>query len=139
MKAASRTLILSNTAIEKLKRHKKLQQLEIAAAEKWNYNNLIFCRTDGEKYAPGSATEFHRRLMASLGLDHVRLHDLRHTAATLMLQEGIHPKAVQEIMGHASISTTLGIYGHVTPGMREQAANVMDDLLAPIPVELKRS
>ena len=77
--------------------------------------------------------------MASLGLDHVRLHDLRHTAATLMLQEGIHPKAVQEIMGHASISTTLGIYGHVTPGMREQAANVMDDLLAPIPVELKRS
>lgn len=63
----------------------------------------------------------------------------RITAAALMLQEGIHPKAVQEIMGHASISTTLGIYGHVTPGMREQAANVMDDLLAPIPVELKRS
>ncbi len=62
-----------------------------------------------------------------------------NTAAALMLQEGIHPKAVQEIMGHLSISITLNIYGHVTPGMGEQSANIMEDLLIPIPVELEKS
>jgi integrase len=59
----------------------------------------------------------------------VRFHDLRHTAATLMLSGGIHPKVVSEQLGHASIVITLDTYSHVIPTMQREAAKVMDDLL----------
>ncbi len=69
----------------------------------------------------------------------MRFHDLRHTAATLMLQQGIHPKIVQECLGHSDISMTLNTYSHVLPSMQEDAAEKMDELLKPIDVsgELK--
>ena len=74
------------------------------------------------------------------GLPDVRFHDLRHTAATLMLQNGIHPKVVQERLGHSDISMTLNTYSHVMPGMQEEAAGKLDELLSPINVsdDLKR-
>lgn len=59
----------------------------------------------------------------------VRFHDLRHTAATLMLQRGIHPKVVQERLGHSSISLTLDTYSHAIPSMQGDAADEIDDLL----------
>ena len=59
----------------------------------------------------------------------IRFHDLRHTAATLMLSGGIHPKAVSERLGHTSISLTLNIYSHVQPAMQEAAAQKLDALL----------
>jgi integrase len=70
----------------------------------------------------------------------IRFHDLRHTAATLMLQQGIHPKVVQERLGHSDISMTLNTYSHVLPSMQEEAADKMDELLKPIEVseELKK-
>jgi integrase len=66
----------------------------------------------------------------------IRFHDLRHTAATLMLQQGIHPKVVQERLGHSAISLTLDTYSHVLPSMQEEAAKAMDELLTPIPVDV---
>lgn len=61
-------------------------------------------------------------------LPRIRFHDLRHTAATLLLEQGINPKVVQEMLGHAHISITLGLYAHVTPTMLHAAARTMDDL-----------
>ncbi len=58
-----------------------------------------------------------------------RFHDLRHTCATLLLGKSVHPKIVQELLGHATISITLDTYSHVLPGMGDQAANVMDEAL----------
>jgi len=74
------------------------------------------------------------------GLPDIRFHDLRHTAATLMLQQGVHPKVVQERLGHSDISMTLNTYSHVLPVMQEEAAGKMDELLTPINVsdELKK-
>lgn len=59
----------------------------------------------------------------------VRFHDLRHTAATLLLSEGVNPKIVQEILGHSTVSMTLDVYSHVTPTMQREAAARMDALL----------
>ena len=68
------------------------------------------------------------------GLPDIRFHDLRHTAATLMLQQGTHPKIVQERLGHSDISLTLNTYSHVLPSMQEEAAEKMDEILVPIDV-----
>lgn len=63
------------------------------------------------------------------GLPDIRFHDLRHTAATLMLQQNIHPKVVQERLGHSDISLTLNTYSHVMPGLQEEAADKIDELM----------
>ena len=63
------------------------------------------------------------------GLEGIRLHDARHSHATLMLKQGVHPKVVQERLGHATISTTLDLYSHVTPGLQEAAAEGFDEMV----------
>jgi integrase len=68
--------------------------------------------------------------MLKLGIPNVRLHDLRHTHATMMLKLGVHPKVVSERLGHASIQITLDTYSHVLPGLQEQAAAAFEDGLA---------
>lgn len=62
-------------------------------------------------------------------MPHIRFHDLRHTHATLMLKQGIHPKIVSERLGHASVAITLDTYSHVLPGLQEAAAERFDMLL----------
>ena len=84
--------------------------------------DLVFSHPDGEPIRPDSLTRAFRRMAKSLGLEAVRLHDLRHAHATLMLQQGIHPKVVSERLGHSSIAITLDTYSHVLPGIQEAAA-----------------
>jgi integrase len=69
------------------------------------------------------------KLVRRIGLEGIRLHDARHSHASLMLKAGIHPKIVQERLGHASIQTTLDTYSHVAPGLQEAAAARFDDLV----------
>jgi len=69
-----------------------------------------------------------RRLLASAGVRPVRFHDARHTAATLLLSRGVHPKIVSEMLGHSTVAITLDVYSHVTPAMHRVAARVMDAL-----------
>ncbi len=71
-----------------------------------------------------------RPLLERVGLPRMRFHDLRHTAATLLLAQGVHPKVVQEMLGHASIALTLDTYSHVVPGLQAEAATKMEALLA---------
>lgn len=68
-------------------------------------------------------------LLARARLPRIRLHDLRHTAATLMLGKGVHPKIVSEMLGHSTVGITLDLYSHVTPTMQRQADDDMDALL----------
>jgi integrase len=68
-------------------------------------------------------------LLERAGLPRMRFHDLRHTAATLLLGSGVNPKIVSEMLGHASVAITLDIYSHVMPHMQQQAAQAMDDTL----------
>jgi len=69
-------------------------------------------------------------------LREIRFHDLRHTAASLMLNHGIPVLVVSKILGHSKTSTTLDVYGHLIPVMQEEAARIMDEVITPIPVDL---
>lgn len=71
-----------------------------------------------------------RALRVRAGVPAVRMHDLRHTAATLMLSRGVHPKIVSEMLGHSTVAITLDLYSHVTPTMQREAAAAMDELLS---------
>lgn len=93
--------------------------------------DFVFCHWDGKPFKPDSITHAWKRLARERGLEEIRLNDSRHSHATLMLKQGIHPKIVQERLGHASISTTLDIYSHVVPGLQAAAAAKFDDILQP--------
>jgi integrase len=67
-------------------------------------------------------------LLRRAGLPNIRFHDLRHTCATLLLVKGVHPKFVQNLLGHKSIKMTLDLYSHWIPDMGDHAAGAMDDL-----------
>ncbi len=69
-------------------------------------------------------------LLKRAELPNIRLHDLRHTRATLLLGKGVHPKFVQELLGHATISITLDTYSHVLPSMGDQVATAMEAVLS---------
>jgi integrase len=69
-------------------------------------------------------------ILRRAGLPNIRLHDLRHTCATLLLSKGVHPKLVQDLLGHATISITLDTYSHVLPGMGDQTATAMESALS---------
>ena len=77
--------------------------------------------------------------MRQIGFDGIRLHDARHTHASLMLKQGIYPKIIQERLGHASIQLTLDTYGHVTPGLQAAAAARFDEGLGLSPVSKKEA
>ena len=80
---------------------------------------------------PDSVTHAWMKLARRAGLKGIRLHDARHTHASLMLKQGIHPKIVQERLGHSSIQTTLDTYSHVAPGLQQAAANRFDEIVLP--------
>jgi len=97
--------------------------------------DFIFARLDGTLPDHASITRSFSGLLKQAGLHHIRIHDLRHTHATLLLTAGVHPKVVSERLGHASVAITLDIYSHVLPGLQEAAADRFDRILdAEIPV-----
>ena len=85
------------------------------------------CREDGEPRLPNSLTnDFHYMMTRVKDLPRVRFHDLRHSHATQLLLEGVHPKIAQERLGHSTITTTLDLYSHVTDSMQVDAAERLD-------------
>ena len=94
----------------------------LAVGPGWHDRRLVFTDVAGAPLHPGSVSATFTRRVRALGLPTISIHGLRHTWATLALAAGIHPKVVQERLGHSSIAITLGIYSHVTPGMDEAAA-----------------
>ncbi|MBI4298688.1 MAG: site-specific integrase [Chloroflexi bacterium] len=93
--------------------------------------DLIFSTLDGKPLRPNTVTRAWTTLAARASLKVIRLHDARHTHASIMLKQGIHPKIVQERLGHSSIGITLDTYSHVAPGLQEAAANRFDELVVP--------
>ena len=98
-------------------------------------DGLVFSQYDGKPLLPDTVTRVWIKLVRRNGLTGIRLHDARHTHASLMLKAGIHPKIVQEPLGHASIQITLDTYSHVAPSLQAAAALRFDEGLAPRPPE----
>lgn len=91
---------------------------------------FVFARADGRPLSTSIVVKAWDKLQERAAVaPRVRFHDLRHTAATLMLSRGVHPKIVSEMLGHATVAITLDLYSHVTPTMQTEAARVMDALL----------
>jgi len=128
--AGRRLVKLGPTVLEKLREHHQRQEQErLFAGDRWHEHDLIFPSTIGTPLEPRNLLRDFKGLLQSAGLPEIRFHDLRHTAATLMLQKDVHPKVVQERLGHSSITLTLDTYSHVLPSMQEDAADKLDALL----------
>ncbi|MCL5676329.1 MAG: site-specific integrase, partial [Firmicutes bacterium] len=130
--SSRRAIPLTALAIEALKRHRARQAEErLAAGPLWQDSGRAFTDVFGEVVdRHGLAKRAFPRLTAKAGVKRVRFHDLRHTAATFMLAEGLPVKTVQRVLGHATATMTLDRYGHVLPNSVRAAASVMDSLLS---------
>jgi integrase len=118
-----RTIDLDAVTVTALREHRKRQAAErLLMGAGWTDHGLVFCRVDGGPLHPERFTRTFTTRVRQLGLPPIRLHDLRHGWATLALASGVHPKVVQERLGHANIGITLDIYSHVTEGLHTDAA-----------------
>jgi len=127
-----RTIALPPSATLLLKEHHEKQKLErVMLGIPSTDSDLVFSTLEGKPLRPNTITRAWTMLAAHAGVKAIRLHDARHTHASIMLKQGIHPKIVQERLGHASIQMTLDTYSHVAPGLQEAAANRFDDLVIP--------
>ncbi len=127
-----RQIALTRQAVEALRSHRRRQNEErLSLGTSWTDEGLIFASATG---TPLSRDAVDRRsfkpLLERAELPKVTLHDLRHTCATLLLNRGVHPKFVQELLGHASIAMTLNRYSHWIPSMGDQTARAMEAALS---------
>lgn len=131
--AGKRAVLLSKVIITKLHGQHIVQSYEkLFAGDRWQENDLIFPSTLGTPLDPRNLFRDFKAILKQANLPDIRFHDLRHTAATLMLQQDVHPKVVQERLGHSDIALTLNTYSHVLPDIQEEAAEKLDQLLAPV-------
>jgi integrase len=124
-----RSVKLTRDATEALRGHLERQLVEIdKAGDTWQENGLVFCTGKGTLINP---TNLRRRSLAPLlqraGLPPMTFHQLRHTAATILLLKNVNPKVVSEMLGHATIAITLDTYSHVLPNMQHSAVAAMEE------------
>jgi integrase len=129
--AGRRMIQLGPETLRQLEEHRKRQDLERSRGE-WKENDLVFPSLIGNPTDQRALHKFFKRLLRKANLPEIRFHDLRHTAATLMLLNGIPLIVVSRRLGHSKPSVTLDIYGHYLPGMQKEAAALMDALVTPI-------
>jgi integrase len=126
----ARTVSLTGLAVEELRCHKARQAEELLrVGVRQTDDTHVVTQTDGQPLMPQSLTHEFARFIAGVKLPRVRFHDLRHSHATHLLANGVHPKIAQERLGHASVGTTLDLYSHVLPGMQADAASRVDAAL----------
>lgn len=126
-----RTIALTPSTSMMLRAHRERQEalrMELSG-KPLNDNDMVFCHGDFTPLKPDSVSGAWAELAERAGMGQVRLHDCRHSHASILLKQNIHPKIVQERLGHATISTTLDIYSHVTPGMQEAATLRFDETM----------
>ncbi len=131
----ARTVRLTARTLAALKEHRKAQNEQRLAASEWQDNDLIICTSKGTPINPNNVSRSfaalvrETRLPDGTPLRRIRVHDLRHTSATLLLLAGTPAKIVSERLGHASVGITLDLYSHVLPDMQADAASAMDRIL----------
>ena len=126
-----RSIVIAPFALEALKQH-RVRQLEakLKAGPAWEEHDYVFCTSIGTHLNPTrDILDPLKRLLKKADLPNIRFHDLRHSAATLLLSVGVHPKVVQEILGHSQISMTLDVYSHVLPTMQQEAMSKLNDAM----------
>ena len=130
-KKSRRTVGLRPEAVDALKRHRVRQAKEkLAAGGVYEDRGLVFAGEIGNLINPSNLRQrSFAALLKKAGLPHITFHDLRHTCASLLFQRNVHPKFVQELLGHASVSITLDTYSHMLPGMGGEVTDAMGEAL----------
>jgi integrase len=123
-----RTVHLATIAIDALLDQSLWQSQQSQQWANWTDSGLVFTSLSGGPLEPGVVNETLTRLLLEAELPHVRVHDLRHTTASTLLEAGVHPKLVQDLLGHSTISVTLDTYSHVTPALHDQAVHELQHL-----------
>ena len=119
-----RSIALDQRTVAALRAWRKLQlEDRMLLGDDYDNSGLVFTRQDGRFIHPDRFTQVFDKHVEASGLRHIRLHDLRHTHATLALAAGVHPKVVSERLGHATVAFTLDVYSHAVPALQEDAAD----------------
>jgi len=125
-----RTVAMPDVVVAALKAHRVAQlQERLLAGSKWLESGFVFTSRAGTPIEPSNLTKAFQRLLKKAELGHVRFHDLRHTAATFLLAQGVDPRTIMETLGHSQISLTLNTYAHVLPSLQRDAAERMNRML----------
>ncbi|MDQ1537840.1 MAG: hypothetical protein QOE58_2233, partial [Actinomycetota bacterium] len=125
-----RTIVLPFTLRRALVDHALEQRaLRELMPEDWHDDDLVFCQSDGKPIDPGADYKAWKRLLKAAEVRDARLHDARHTAATLLLLQGVPARVAMQILGHSQISLTLGTYSHVLPELATEAATRIESAL----------
>ncbi|MGN7938540.1 tyrosine-type recombinase/integrase [Metabacillus sp. 22489] len=128
--SSQRSIKIDEVLVSELKKYRK-QQLEfkLSLGNSYHDQNLVFARLDGNPIYPRQLTTVFNRIIKQAEVPKIRIHDIRHTHATLMLEAGASLKDVQERLGHSSIKMTGDIYAHVTPKMQEKSTQLFSDFM----------
>ena len=127
---ARRMVSLPPSAALLLQEHRDKQEAQRAMlGMSLKEDDLVFSNFEGKPLLPDTISHAWTKLVKRIGLKGIRLHDARHTHASLLLKQSVHPKIVQERLGHATISTTLDLYSHISPGLQETAAIGFDKMV----------
>lgn len=125
-----RMIILSQRAVDALRVHRDRQTFHRKqVGAEWRDLDLVFPGPFGGPTDPSWSRQVFYAALEKAGMPRVRFHDLRHTAATLALMQGVHPKVVSDMLGHGTVGLTLDTYSHLLPAMHQQAAAAMDAIL----------
>jgi integrase len=121
--AGKRGIALDLELASDLRHHRAAQSAHaLSLGSAYQQHDLVFASAIGKVLGPDRLSKAFKKAAALVGLPKMRLHDLRHAHATALIAAGIHPKVVQERLGHASAAFTMQTYGHVAPGLQEEAA-----------------
>jgi integrase len=125
-----RSILLASIVVALLKQHRARQlEARLKAGSEWQERDLVFCTSLGTPLNPNKVVDRFKTLLKRAGLPEIRFHDLRHSAATILLSMEVHPKVVQELLGHNQISMTMDIYSHVLPTMQKDAVSKLNNAL----------
>lgn len=122
-----------------LARHAERQSTDVSdAGDRWQEHGLVFPSERGTPIDPRNLLRQFKQILVEAELPEMRFHDLRHSCATTLIAKGVHPRVVQEILGHSQISTTMNVYGHVLDATRVVAAEAMDSVFGTPSAEVRR-
>lgn len=128
--AGRRSIQLTQTSIAALRRHRVQQNTErLAMGNTWQDLGFVFTNETGGPMRIKTLMTRYEQTIVAAGVKRIRFHDMRHTCATLMLSENVHPKIAQDRLGHSSVAMTLDRYSHITATMQQEAADLLDSII----------
>ena len=129
-KSGKRDIPITDSFVAFLKNARKVYlENKMRLGSEFYDGDYVVCQHDGKPYKPASMSSKFNKFLKKHNLKHIRLHDIRHTNATLMLAKGIATKTAQERLGHSDFSTTMNTYSHVLDSVAKDAANTIEDVL----------